>query len=307
MVAYDSPIPTGGPLLEFIGDVPRRVAVVRGARARAHRVIPNADAAPPIVNAAILPLLFLSGHLHPAGRRRRPQWITTVADIFPVKHFADAMRAGFLGNIEVRRTACLRLRLDGCRDHGGVGTRRPGRWRPGSSAGSRAARGPVLRSALPRERGGASVRKWVVMLAAIALHRRGLLRGDPSRHGREHPIGGSPAEEYRGRVRGVARGGLRSRPTRSPSARTSTSCSRRGSSTAKPESGKGFESALAYEVASRMGFSELRGALGLHPVQQLLRSRARRTSTSTSTTSPSPRSGTRPSISATATTTSRRP
>jgi ABC-2 type transport system permease protein len=63
-------------------------------------VIPNADAAPPIVNAAILPLLFLSGIFIPLDDEA-PEWITAVAEIFPVKHFADAMRAGFLGNIEV--------------------------------------------------------------------------------------------------------------------------------------------------------------------------------------------------------------
>ena len=65
-------------------------------------MIPNADAAPPIVNAAILPLLFLSGIFIPLDDEA-PQWITTVAEIFPVKHFADAMRAGFLGNLEARR------------------------------------------------------------------------------------------------------------------------------------------------------------------------------------------------------------
>jgi ABC-2 type transport system permease protein len=50
------------------------------------------------VNAAILPLLFLSGIFIPLGDDA-PDWMTTVADIFPVKPFADAMRAGFLGNL----------------------------------------------------------------------------------------------------------------------------------------------------------------------------------------------------------------
>jgi ABC-2 type transport system permease protein len=50
------------------------------------------------VNAAILPLLFLSGIFIPMGDDA-PVWMTTVSDIFPVKHFADAMRAGFLGNL----------------------------------------------------------------------------------------------------------------------------------------------------------------------------------------------------------------
>ena len=99
-IVYDSPFPTGGPLLEFI------VAFLVGSLSFAAlalaltSVIPNADAAPPIVNAAILPLLFLSGIFIPLGDDA-PQWIKTIADIFPVKHFADAMRAGFLGNIEV--------------------------------------------------------------------------------------------------------------------------------------------------------------------------------------------------------------
>ena len=98
--AYDSPIPSGGPLLEFM------VTFLVGSLSFAAMalalscVIPNADAAPPIVNAAILPLLFLSGIFIPLDDEA-PKWITTVAEIFPVKHFADAMRAGFLGNIEV--------------------------------------------------------------------------------------------------------------------------------------------------------------------------------------------------------------
>ena len=92
--------------------------------------IPNADAAPPIVNAAILPLLFLSGIFIPLDDTA-PQWITTVADIFPVKHFADAMRAGFLGNIEVAGLRVFAFDWIGRRDH---------RRRGDSSAWSLAAR-----------------------------------------------------------------------------------------------------------------------------------------------------------------------
>jgi len=99
-LVYDSPLPSGGPLLEFV------VTFLVGALSFAAlalaltAAIPNAEAAPPIVNAAILPLLFLSGIFIPLDSEA-PKWITTVADIFPVKHFADAMRAGFLGNLEV--------------------------------------------------------------------------------------------------------------------------------------------------------------------------------------------------------------
>ena len=66
-VAYDSPFPTGGPLLEFV------VTFLVGSLSFAAMAlaltaaIPNADAAPPIVNATILPLLFLSGIFIPLG------------------------------------------------------------------------------------------------------------------------------------------------------------------------------------------------------------------------------------------------
>jgi ABC-2 type transport system permease protein len=66
-------------------------------------VIPNADASPPIVNATILPLLFLSGIFVPLTDAA-PAWITTVGNIFPVKHFADALRAGYLGNVTLQGT-----------------------------------------------------------------------------------------------------------------------------------------------------------------------------------------------------------
>ena len=66
-------------------------------------VIPNADAAPPIVNATILPLLFLSGVFIPISADT-PAWIDTVSNFFPVRHFADAMRAAYLGNVHVHGT-----------------------------------------------------------------------------------------------------------------------------------------------------------------------------------------------------------
>ncbi len=97
-LAYDSPIPTGTPLLEFIAAFLVGSLSFAALALALTSVIPNAEAAPPIVNAAILPLLFLSGIFIPLGDDA-PAWITTVGDIFPVKPFADAMRAGFLGNL----------------------------------------------------------------------------------------------------------------------------------------------------------------------------------------------------------------
>jgi ABC-2 type transport system permease protein len=103
-LAYDAPIPTGLPLLQFA------ITLVVGSLSFAAlalaltAAIPNADAAPPIVNASILPLLFLSGIFIPLGNDA-PQWITTVSNVFPVKPFADAMRAAYLGNITLGGTS----------------------------------------------------------------------------------------------------------------------------------------------------------------------------------------------------------
>jgi ABC-2 type transport system permease protein len=55
--------------------------------------IPNADASPPIVNASILPLLFLSGIFIPIQDPNA--WYVAVAKVFPIYHFAEAMNAAY--------------------------------------------------------------------------------------------------------------------------------------------------------------------------------------------------------------------
>ena len=93
---YDASIPTGTPLLEYL------VTVIVGAMAfsalglATTAIIPNADAAPAVVNAIILPLLFLSGIFIPLGEDA-PEWMKVVGNIFPVKHFAEAMLGSFYG------------------------------------------------------------------------------------------------------------------------------------------------------------------------------------------------------------------
>lgn len=93
---YQADIPTGLTLLRFI------VALLVGAAAfcalglAATAAIPNADAAAPIVNAIILPLEFLSGVFIPFGNDT-PAWVLWLARVFPVRHFVQAMEAGFLG------------------------------------------------------------------------------------------------------------------------------------------------------------------------------------------------------------------
>lgn len=95
-IAYDAEIPTGITLLHFL------VTLLVGSMSfcalgfAITSIIPNADAAPAIVNASILPLLFLSGIFIPLGDHA-PTWIVWVARIFPVRHFASALQSGFLG------------------------------------------------------------------------------------------------------------------------------------------------------------------------------------------------------------------
>ena len=95
---YSAGFPTGAPLFEFILTVVVGSLSFTALALALTSVIPNADAAPPLVNAVILPLLFLSGIFIPLGVNA-PQWIKTVSGIFPVRHFADAMRSTYLGNV----------------------------------------------------------------------------------------------------------------------------------------------------------------------------------------------------------------
>ncbi len=95
-ILYQADVPTGASLLRFLVMLAVGAASFCALGFAITAAIPNADAAAPIVNATILPLLFLSGIFIPIGDDA-PAWINTVARIFPVKHFADGMQAGFLG------------------------------------------------------------------------------------------------------------------------------------------------------------------------------------------------------------------
>jgi ABC-2 type transport system permease protein len=93
---YHASIPTGLSLLRFA------IAILVGSAAfcalgmAITAIVPNADAAGPIVNAVILPVEFLSGIFIAFGNST-PDWILWVARVFPVRHFALSMQAGFLG------------------------------------------------------------------------------------------------------------------------------------------------------------------------------------------------------------------
>jgi ABC-2 type transport system permease protein len=56
-------------------------------------VIPNADAAPAIVNASVLPLLFISNVFIPI--QNPPAWLDFVSKVFPLRHFSDSLVGSF--------------------------------------------------------------------------------------------------------------------------------------------------------------------------------------------------------------------
>lgn len=57
------------------------------------RFIPNADAAPAIVNLSILPLTFISGVWFVTDGM--PSWLLHIAKVFPVRALADALQYAF--------------------------------------------------------------------------------------------------------------------------------------------------------------------------------------------------------------------
>lgn len=93
---YGAHIPSGILLLRFLLMLVVGAAAFCALGLAITAFIPNADASAPIVQATILPLLFLSGIFIPFGNDT-PVWIAWIARIFPVRHFALGMQAGYVG------------------------------------------------------------------------------------------------------------------------------------------------------------------------------------------------------------------
>lgn len=55
--------------------------------------VPNADAAPAVVNAIALPLLFISEVFF--GPNTSPRWLSSFANLFPIRHYLEAMLHSF--------------------------------------------------------------------------------------------------------------------------------------------------------------------------------------------------------------------
>ena len=95
-LVYDASLPSGLSLVRFWIALLVGSASFSALAFALTAVIPNADASPAIVNASILPLLFLSGVFIPITNST-PEVIDTISNIFPVRHFLESMNAGFLG------------------------------------------------------------------------------------------------------------------------------------------------------------------------------------------------------------------
>lgn len=93
IVFYDVSFPT-----DDIGKVAMIVALAALAFSAlglaATSIVPNADAAPAVVNGLILPLLFISDIFVPL-EENAPAWLETVAKVFPIWHVAHSMLATF--------------------------------------------------------------------------------------------------------------------------------------------------------------------------------------------------------------------
>ena len=94
---YHADIPTGATLIRMLVMLAVGAAAFCALGFAISSVIPNADAALPIVNAVILPLLFLSGIFIPLGNNP-PAWMVWVGQVFPLKHFLSGMQAAYLGS-----------------------------------------------------------------------------------------------------------------------------------------------------------------------------------------------------------------
>ncbi|HEY7282364.1 MAG TPA: ABC transporter permease [Actinomycetota bacterium] len=101
VVFYGVRVPTDR-LLPFIVTIIVGAACFSALGLAVTSIVPNADAAPAVVNATILPLLFLSGVFIPLQPGN--PWYVLLAKFFPVYHFAHAMLAAYFG-AQIREAA----------------------------------------------------------------------------------------------------------------------------------------------------------------------------------------------------------
>jgi len=93
---YDAKVPTDR-LVPFIVTIIVGAASFSALGLAVTTIVPNADAAPAVVNATVLPLLFLSGVFIPLQPGN--PWYVVLAKFFPVYHFSHAMLAAYFGGL----------------------------------------------------------------------------------------------------------------------------------------------------------------------------------------------------------------
>lgn len=85
---YDVPIPwDAAPIILLVLAVSAAAFSALGLAVAG--LMPNADAAPAIVNAIVLPVLFVSNVF--IQMDNAPGWLNSISYVLPVRHFADAM------------------------------------------------------------------------------------------------------------------------------------------------------------------------------------------------------------------------
>jgi len=89
---YDVDVPSNT-LPAFIVSLALGAAVFSALGLAITAAIPNADASPAIVNASILPLLFMSDVFIPL--QEAPAWFRWIGEAFPVKHFSESLQTAF--------------------------------------------------------------------------------------------------------------------------------------------------------------------------------------------------------------------
>jgi ABC-2 type transport system permease protein len=94
---YDVGFPSAGGWLQMLLALLVGAASFTALALAVATVVPNTDAAPAIVNATILPVLFLSDVF--INTEQAPEWVRWVGKVFPVKHLAEAFQSAVLPEV----------------------------------------------------------------------------------------------------------------------------------------------------------------------------------------------------------------
>ena len=92
-LVYDVPLP-GKTFPAFLVTVIVSSASFTALGLAATALVRNEDAAPPVINFMVLPLLFISNVFIPLNSA--PKWVQTLSGLFPIKHLANSLLVTFL-------------------------------------------------------------------------------------------------------------------------------------------------------------------------------------------------------------------